>query len=47
MDKMDRELTSVIKEFDRVVDVEALCLAKKNGKHNCLNQQQFILNNLV
>jgi hypothetical protein len=30
---MDRELTSVIEDFDRVVNVEALRLAKKNGKH--------------
>jgi hypothetical protein len=47
MDEMDRELTSVIEEFDRAVDVEALRLAKKNGKHNCLDRQQFILNDLV
>jgi hypothetical protein len=30
---MDRELTRVIEDFDRAVDVEALRLAKKNGKH--------------
>jgi hypothetical protein len=29
---MDKELTKVIEEFDRAVDVEALSVAK-NGKH--------------
>ena len=33
MDKMDRELTKVIEDFNHAVDVEALWLAKKNGMH--------------
>src|ERR1700679_2627508 len=33
MDKMDRELTKVIEDFDRAVNVEALCQAKGIGKH--------------
>ena len=31
IEEMDGELTKVIGEFDRAVDVEALRLAKKNG----------------
>ena len=30
---MDRELTKVIEDFDRAVNVEALRLAKETGKH--------------
>ena len=33
MEEMDRELTKVIDDFNHAVDVEALRLAKKNGKH--------------
>src|SRR5258706_1468931 len=33
MEEMDRELTKVIEDFNHAVDVEALRLAKKNGKH--------------
>jgi len=32
IEEMDRELSKVIEDFDRAVDVEALRLAKKNGK---------------
>ena len=32
IEDMNRELTKVIEDFDRAVDVEALRLAKKNGK---------------
>ena len=32
VEKMDGELTDVIEDFLRAVDVEALYLAKKNGK---------------
>ena len=32
--EMDRELTKVIEDFGRAVDVEALRLAKKAGKHS-------------
>jgi len=30
---MDNELTKVIEDFDRAVNVEALRLAKETGKH--------------
>jgi len=30
--KMEEELTKVIEDFMRAVDIEALCLAKKTGK---------------
>src|SRR5258706_7340181 len=33
MEEMDKELTKVIEDFNHAVDVEALRLAKKNGKH--------------
>jgi len=33
IEEMDRELTKVIEDFDRAVDVEALRLAKKSGKY--------------
>ena len=32
IEEVDRELAKVIEDFDRIVDVEALCLAKKSGK---------------
>jgi len=32
IEEMDRELSRVIEDFDRAMDVEALRLAKKNGK---------------
>ena len=31
--EMDRELTKVIEDFGRAVDIEALRLAKENGRH--------------
>ena len=31
IEEMDRELTKVIEDFDRAVDVESLRLAKQNG----------------
>ena len=34
MDKLDGELTKVIEDFDRAVNVEALRLAKEIGKHS-------------
>ncbi len=34
---MDGELFKVTEDFLRAVDVEALRLAKKNGKHSLLN----------
>ena len=33
IEEMEKELTKVIEDFDRAVDVEALCLAKESGKH--------------
>ena len=32
IEEMDRELTKVIEDFDRAVNVEALRLAKKSGE---------------
>ena len=32
MEEMDRKLTKVIEDFNHAVDVEALRLARKNGK---------------
>jgi len=32
IEEMERELTKVIGDFDRAVDIEALRLAKKGGK---------------
>ena len=34
IEEMDRELTHVIEDFDRAVNVEALRVAKKTGKHS-------------
>ena len=33
IEEMDKELTKVIEDFNHAVDVEALRLAKKNGKN--------------
>lgn len=33
IEEMDRELTGVIEDFTRAVDVEVLRLTKKSGKH--------------
>ena len=32
IEEMERELTKVIEDFDRAVNVEALCLARETGK---------------
>ena len=34
IEEMDKELTQVIEDFDRAVNVEALRLAKESGKHS-------------
>ena len=34
MEEMERELAKAIEDFDRAVDVEALRLVKKTGKHS-------------
>ena len=33
-EELDKDLTKVIRDFDRAVDVEALRLAKKSGKRS-------------
>ena len=33
IEEMERELTKVIEDFNNAVDVEALRLVKRNGKH--------------
>jgi len=35
IEEMERELTKIIEDFDRTVDIEALRLARKSGKHSC------------
>jgi hypothetical protein len=37
IEEMDKELTKVIEDFDRAVNVEALSLAKQTGKHSILS----------
>ena len=34
LEEMDRQLANVIEDFLRAVDVEALHLAKRSGKHS-------------
>ena len=34
IEEMDRELTKVIEDFGRAVDIETLRLAQKSGKHS-------------
>ena len=45
IEEMDKELTRVIEDFNHAVDVEALRLAKKNGKQllplHCDNCSQW------
>jgi len=38
IEEMDRELTKVIEDFDRAMNVEALRLAKRTGKHSILSR---------
>jgi hypothetical protein len=38
IEEMDKELTKVIEDFDRAMNVEALRLAKQTGKHSILSQ---------
>ena len=47
IEQMDRELTMVIDEFGRAVDVEALHLAKKSGTSSFLRSGESILRNFV
>jgi len=37
IEEMDKELTKVIEDFDRAMNVEALRLAKQTGKHSILS----------
>ena len=37
IEAMDRELSKVIEDFDRAMNVEALRLAKRTGKHSILS----------
>jgi len=34
IEEMDRDLTNVIEDFDRAVNVEALRIAKETGEHS-------------
>jgi len=34
IEEMDKELTKVIEDFDRAVNIEALRLTKESGKHS-------------
>jgi len=36
IEEMNQELTKVIEDFDRAVNVEALRIAKETSKHTCL-----------
>ena len=44
IEEMDKELTKVIEDFNQAVDVEALRLAKKNGKSYCPYLVIIVLN---
>jgi len=46
IEEMDRELTNVIEDFDRAVNVEALRIAKEAGEHS-LSQSNNDLFSLV
>jgi len=41
IEEMERELAKAIEDFDRAVDVEALRLAKKTGKHSLSHDNSF------
>ena len=47
IEEIDKELTMVIEEFDRAVDVEALRLAKKNGTDSLFRFGESILRKFV
>ena len=46
IEEIDKELTMVVEEFDRAVDVEALRVAKKNGTGSLFRSGEPILRNL-
>ena len=37
IEEMNKELTKVIEDFDRAMNVEALRLAKENSKHSLIS----------
>ena len=41
IEEMDRQLTKVIEDFDRAVNVEALRLSKDTGKHSLLQTEDI------
>ena len=41
IEEMERELTKIIEDFDRTVDIEALRLARKSGKHSCYQSDDY------
>jgi hypothetical protein len=43
IEEMERELTEVIEDFDRAVNVEALRLGKKSGKRSLSQFNNYIL----
>ena len=45
--EMDKELTNVVEEFGRVVDVEALRAAKKTGTGSLFRSGESILRKIV
>ena len=47
IEEMDMELTKVIEDFGRAVDVEALHLAQKSSKCSFLNQMILHFNGVV
>jgi hypothetical protein len=47
IETMDKELTEVIEDFDRAVNVEALRLVKETGTHSSSRSSNCILTNLV
>ena len=47
IEEMERELTKVIEDFDRAVNVEALRSAKETGKQALSIWREFILSSSV
>ena len=47
IEEVDKELTMVVEEFGRAVDVEALRLAKKTGAGSLFRSGERILRNFV
>jgi len=47
IEEMDKELSEVIEDFDRAVNVEALRLAKRGGKHPFSRSGRYFILNIV